>query len=95
MKQWTLTRISAEPYSEKFNYNESSQRIEFPKGLDKGDDGKAIVLLGVYDVKLNGDNLVLSQPEASIGISGYGASERSTYYFHRAPKGEKPKETTK
>lgn len=81
------------PDTEKFNYDESKQRIEFPKGLDKGDNGKAVVLLGVYDVTLNGDNLVLSQPEASIGIGGYGASERSTYYFHRAPKSEKPKET--
>lgn len=81
------------PDTEKFNYDESKQRIEFPKGLDKGDNGKAVVLLGVYDVTLNGDNLVLSQPEASIGIGGYGASERSTYYFHRAPKSENPKET--
>ena len=81
------------PDSEKFSYDESTQRIEFKKGLDKGDNGKAIVLLGIYDVKLQGDNMVLSQPEASVGIGGYGASERATYYFHRAPKSEKPKET--
>ena len=80
------------PDSEKFSYDESTKRIEFKKGLDKGDDGKAIVLLGIYDVKLEGDTMVLSQPEASVGIGGYGASERSTYYFHRAPKSEKPRE---
>ena len=81
------------PDAEAFTYNESAKRIEFKKGLDKGDNGKAIVLLGVYDVQLDGDNLVLSQPEAAVGIGGYGASERSTYYLHRAPKSEKPKET--
>ena len=80
------------PDMEKFNYDESAKRIEFPKGLDKGDDGKAVVLLGIYDVQLDGDNLVLSQPEASIGVGGYGVGQRSTYYLHRAPKSEKPKE---
>ena len=82
------------PDSEAFTYDEAAKRIEFKKGLDKGDDGKAIVLLGIYDVVLQGDTMILRQPEASIGIGGYGASERSTYYFHRAPKSEKPKETT-
>ena len=81
------------PDTEMFTYNESTQRIEFKKGLDKGDNGKAIVLLGVYDVLLDGDTMVLRQPEASVGIGGYGASERATYYLHRAPKSEKPKET--
>ena len=81
------------PDSEKFSYDESTQRIEFKKGLDKGDDGKAIVLLGIYDVTLNGDTMVLRQPEAAIGIDDYRASERATYYFHRAPKSEKPKDT--
>ena len=83
------------PDSETFTYNESAQRIEFKKGLDKGDNGKAIVLLGIYDVRLDGNNMILSQPEASVGIGGYGASERATYYFHRAPKSEKPKEIEK
>ena len=81
------------PDMESFTYSEATQRIEFKKGLDKGDNGKAIVLLGIYDVQLNGDNMVLSQPEAAIEIGGYGASERATYYLHRAPKGEKPRET--
>ena len=81
------------PDSEKFSYDESIQRIEFKKGLDKGDNGKAIVLLGIYDVTLDGDNMILRQPEASIGVLGYGASERATYYFHRAPMSEKPRET--
>ena len=80
------------PDSERFSYSEANQRIEFTKGLDKGDNGKAIVLLGIYDVELNGNNMVLRQPEAAIGVGGYGASERATYYFHRAPKSEKPRE---
>ena len=81
------------PDTEAFSYDESTKRIEFKKGLDKGDNGKAIVLLGVYDVELNGDQMIFRQPEASVGVFGFGASERATYYFHRAPKSEKPKET--
>ena len=81
------------PDSETFTYSESTNQIEFKKGLDKGDNGKAIVLLGIYDVILDGDNMVLAQPEAAVGVGGYGASERATYYLHRAPKSEKPKET--
>ena len=83
------------PDSETFTYSESTKQIEFKKGLDKGDNGKAIVLLGVYDVILDGDNLILAQPEAAVGVGGYGASERATYYLHRAPKSEKPRETEK
>ena len=83
------------PDIEKFTYDESTGKITFTKGLDKGDNGKAIVLLGIYDVTLNGDNMILHQPEASTGdIFGYGgASEQATYYLHRAPKSEKPRET--
>ena len=81
------------PDVESFTYNASTGVMEFKKGLDKGDNGKAIVLLGIYNVQVNGDNMILSQPEASVGVLGYGASERATYYFHRAPKTEKPRET--
>ena len=76
------------PDSETFTYSESTNQIEFKKGLDKGDNGKAIVLLGVYDVILDGDNLILAQPQAAVGVGGYGASERATYYLHRAPTNE-------
>ena len=81
------------PDIEAYSYNASTGMMEFKKGLDKGDNGKAIVLLGLYEVEVNGDNMVLRQPEASIGVFGYGASERATYYFHRAPMSEKPRET--
>jgi hypothetical protein len=81
------------PDIEAFSYNASTGIMEFKKGLDKGDNGKAIVLLGLYEVEVNGDNMILRQPEASIGVLGYGASERATYYFHRAPMSEKPRET--
>ena len=76
---------------ESFSYNEKAKRIQFREGLNAGDNGKAIVLLGYYDVILNEDKMVLRQPEASIGGSVYGVSERATYYLHRAPKTEKPK----
>ena len=81
------------PDTEAFIYDETTKRIEFKKGLDKGDNGKAIVLLGVYDVELIGDTMIFRQPEASIMIGDSGASERATYYFHRAPKTEQPKTT--
>ena len=81
------------PDVEAFTYNASTGIMEFKKGLDKGDNGKAIVLLGLYEVQVNGDHLVLRQPEAAIGVFGYGASEQATYYLHRAPKTEKPRET--
>jgi len=79
---------------ETFVYDESTKRITFKESLEEGDNGKAIVLLGIYDVTLDGDTMVLSQPEASIGVAGYGASERAIYTLHRAPKTEQPKETT-
>ena len=81
------------PDTEAFTYNASTGIMEFKKGLDKGDNGKAIVLLGIYEVEVKGDNMILRQPEASVGIFGYGASERATYYFHRAPRNEKPRDT--
>ena len=81
------------PDVESFRYDASTGIMEFKKGLDKGDNGKAIVLLGIYEVQVNGDNMILRQPEASIGVFGYGASERATYYLHRAPKTEKPRDT--
>ena len=81
------------PDFETFSYDKSKGQIFFKEGLDKGDNGKAIVLLGTYDVILEGDNMTLRQPEAGIEIDGYGASQRATYYFHRAPKTEQPRDT--
>lgn len=81
------------PDVESFTYDESKEMIYFKKGLDKGDNGKAIVLLGAYEVIMKGDTMMLRQPEAAVGVLGYGASERATYYFHRAPKTEKPRDT--
>lgn len=81
------------PDFETFSYDKSKGQIFFKEGLDKGDNGKAIVLLGTYDVILEGDNMILRQPEAGIEIDDYGASQRATYYFHRAPKTEQPRDT--
>ncbi len=77
---------------ETFSYDKNAKRMEFKEGLNAGGNGKAIVLLGIYDVELSGDNMVLKQPESAINTSVFGISERATYYFHRAPKSEKPKE---
>ena len=77
---------------ETFSYDENTKKLTFKEGLDIGDNGKAIVFLGVYDVELNGDQMILRQPKASIGGSTLGASESATYTLHRAPKTETPKE---
>lgn len=77
---------------ERFIYDKDKNRIEFKEGVDLGDDGKAIVFLGIYDVELKDDTMILRQPEAAIGGNTLGASERATYYLHRAPKSEKPKD---
>ena len=82
------------PDIETFSYDKSKGQIVFSESLDKGDNGKAIVLLGIYDVILEGDNMTLRQPEAAIDVNGYGVSQRATYYFHRAPKNdEQPRDT--
>ena len=78
---------------ESFAYDAEAARVTFRESLNAGDNGKAIVLLGIYDVELNGDQMILRQPEASIGGDSLGASQRATYTLHRAPKTEKPKET--
>ena len=82
------------PDIETFSYDKSKGQIVFSESLDKGDNGKAIVLLGIYDVILEGDNMTLRQPEAAIDVNGYGVSQRATYYFHREPKNdEQPRDT--
>ena len=78
-----------------FSYDAEAGRVTFRESLNAGDNAKAIVLLGIYDVELNGDQMILRQPEASIGGDSLGASQRATYTLHRAPKTEKPKETEK
>ena len=83
---------------ETFTYDEARSRILFKESLNAGDNGKAIVLLGAYEVELVGDSMVLRQPEFAIGTGSdsplFEVKERATYTFHRAPKSEKPKETT-
>lgn len=78
---------------ETFSYDAQAGRVTFKESLNAGDNGKAIVLLGIYDIELNGDQMILRQPEASIGGDSLGASQRATYTLHRAPKTEKPKDT--
>ena len=78
---------------EVFTYDDNTKKITFKEGVDVRNDGKAIVLLGIYDVELNGDQMILRQPKAEIGGENLGASERATYFLHRAPLSETPKET--
>lgn len=73
---------------ETFTFDKDKMRIEFKEAADAGDNGKAIVLLGIYDVELKGEQMIFRQPEAALGTDNYGASERATYTFHRAPRAE-------
>ena len=79
---------------ERFQYNDDTKKIEFKESTNAGDNGKAIVLLGIDDVELDEDQMIFRQPKASIGTDAYNASESATYYFHRAPVSEKPKDTS-
>ncbi len=78
---------------ETFTYDATTKRITFKESLDASDDGKAIVFLGIYDVTLSGDKMILSQPEASIGNDQYALKERAIYTLHRVPVSEKPETT--
>lgn len=79
---------------ETFSYDETKARITFKESLNAGDNGKAIVMLGIYEVELDGDRMILRQPEAAIGGSQYGVSEQAIYTLRRAPKNEEPRETS-
>ena len=74
--------------TEDFSYDEAAKRFTVKgEDLHAGNNGKAIVLFGIYDVELSGNRMILRQESSLLGVS-----ESNTYFFHRAPKSEKPKE---
>ena len=78
---------------ETFVYDQGGSRITFRESLNAGDNGKAIVLLGVYSVELDGDVMTLHQKDINVGTDALGAKQSATYTLRRASKSEKPRET--
>ena len=77
---------------ESFVYDKGAKSITFNESLNTSDNGKAIVLFGLCDAIIDGDTMVLKQPESSINTSVFGITERATYYLHSAPDTEHPRE---
>lgn len=68
-----------------FTYDATKNTIHFNKSMDVSDDGKAIVLVGSYEItRLTPDHLVLRQPDFNIDIPGLFSSHQTAIYkFHR------------
>lgn len=77
-----------------FSYDAGSRRIDFPRGLSVSDDGKALVLIGSYDVtELTDKKLVLTQKSIGVSIGSIlDATQTATYEFHKKedPSGREP-----
>ena len=55
-----------------YTYDAGQKTIRFNKSLSVSDDGKAMVLVGLYDIiELTADKLVLRQPDFNIDIPEY------------------------
>lgn len=70
------------------SYNADKMTIRFNDDLSVGDDGKAMVLVGVYEItELTPNTLTLRQPDFNIDIPGIFSSHQTAIYaFHRKTK---------
>ena len=68
-----------------FVYDATQMKLKFNDGLSVSDDGKAMVLVGTYDIRvLTPTRLVLRQPDFNIDIPGLFSSHQTAIYtFHR------------
>lgn len=68
-----------------FTFDAAKKTIHFNKSMDVSDDGKAIVLVGTYEIiRLTPDHLALRQPDFNIDIPGLFSSHQTAIYkFHR------------
>lgn len=71
-----------------YSFSEESKTVRFNKSLSVSDDGKAMVLVGTYQVtELTPAKLVLRQPDFNIDIPGLFSSHQTAIYsFHRETK---------
>ena len=68
-----------------FSYDAEKKTIRFDESISVGNDGKAMVLVGTYNVtELTDNRLVLDQPDLNIEIPGIATAHQSaSYAFHR------------
>lgn len=68
-----------------FVYDATQMKLKFNDCLSVSDDGKAMVLVGTYDIRvLTPTRLVLRQPDFNIDIPGLFSSHQTAIYtFHR------------
>ena len=66
-----------------YNYDAEKGTIRFSDGISVSDNGKAMVLLGTYQVEITGNKMVLKQ---AFGVEA--ASRQTAYIFHREERKE-------
>ena len=66
-----------------YSYDAEKGTIRFSDGISVSDNGKAMVLVGLYSAEVSGDKLILKQ---AFGIRL--ANEQTTYTFHREERVE-------
>ena len=68
-----------------FVYDATKMKIKFNDDLSVSDDGKAMVLVGSYDItELTPARLVLRQPDFNIDIPGlFSSHQTAVYSYHR------------
>ena len=68
-----------------YSFDTESNRLDFSRQLSVSSNGKAMVLVGQYEVtQLTQDKLVLTQ-KSGVTIGTSSAYEVTTYDFHRQP----------
>jgi len=70
-----------------YSYDSEARKVRFNDDLSVSNDGKAMVLIGVYEItELTADKLVLRQPDFNIDVPGIFSSHQTAIYaFHRKP----------
>lgn len=68
-----------------YSYDAKQQAIRFNRSISVSNDGKAMVLVGTYEItELTLNTLVLRQPDFNIDIPGLFSSHQTAIYaFHR------------
>ena len=71
-----------------FSFNADKMTVRFNDDLSVSNDGKAMVLVGLYEItELTANTMTLRQPDFNIDIPGIFSSHQTAIYaFHRKPK---------
>lgn len=70
-----------------YSYDSNKNAIHFNRSISVSNDGKAMVLVGSYEItELTLNTLVLRQPDFNIDVPGLFSSHQTAIYaFHRVP----------